>query len=50
MIPPRPTMIKAVPAAPLLVWPWSTMKFAGSPFMLIPLLRYLNVKVPLAVL
>lgn len=31
MIPPKPTRMRAVPPAALVVWPWLATKFAGSP-------------------
>lgn len=31
MLPPKPTKIKAVPPAALVVWPWLTTRLAGSP-------------------
>src|SRR3569833_1143895 len=47
-MPPVPITTKAVPAAPLDVWPWSAMRLAGFParVMMEPLAR--SGKVPLA--
>lgn len=46
--PPIPTRMKAVPDAPLLVWPWLTMKFSGVPFNSSLEPSYSNAKLPLA--